>query len=260
LMRRHGSLFEHNLHALRIVEQFEQKYADFPGLNLTFEVREGIMKHSRDYDPSAYPELYEYRLKDLPPVEAQIIDLADEIAYNCADLDDGYEARLLSLPMIREAIPLFDRFCRRLEKRRPLALEKLRFNEALRRLVDTLVTDLIAETLSRLHRQRVRSVEQVRGLDARVAGHSAEVAAETRRVKNFLHEKLYAHPKVGFERKGIAARMEKLFTHYLEHPRSTLSAHPAKAHKDSAAQTACDYIAGMTDNYFDEQYRKVFGG
>ena len=105
LMRQHHDGFDHNLHALRIVESFEQKYAAFPGLNLTFEVREGIIKHSRDYSPAAHPELDEYRLDERPPLEAQLIDVADEIAYNCADLDDGYEAKLLNLPPSARACP-----------------------------------------------------------------------------------------------------------------------------------------------------------
>src|SRR5579862_2757375 len=94
-MREHGDYFDHNLHALHIVEEFEQRYLDFPGLNLTFEVREGIIKHSRDYSAAEFPELAEYLLDERPPLEAQLIDLVDEIAYNTADLDDSFEARLL---------------------------------------------------------------------------------------------------------------------------------------------------------------------
>src|ERR1700740_337416 len=109
-MRARGFFFDHNLHALRIVEDFEIRYAAFRGLNLTFEVREGIIKHSRDYDPAQFPELAEYLLPERPPLEAQLIDLADEIAYNTADLDDGFEARLLSLDDIRAGDPLFERF------------------------------------------------------------------------------------------------------------------------------------------------------
>jgi len=111
-MREHGLFFDHNLHALRIVEDFEQRYAAFRGLNLTFEVREGIIKHSHDYDPKDHPELAEYLLEQRPPLEAQLIDLTDEIAYNTADLDDGYESHLLSLEEIREGVPVFDRFYR----------------------------------------------------------------------------------------------------------------------------------------------------
>src|SRR5216117_2325280 len=99
-MREHGLFFDHNLHALRIVEDFEQRYAAFRGLNLTFEVREGIIKHSRSYDAAEFPELAEYMLEQRPPLEAQLIDLADEIAYNTADLDDGYEAHLLTLESV----------------------------------------------------------------------------------------------------------------------------------------------------------------
>src|SRR5579872_3445921 len=100
-MRAHGFSFDHNLHALRIVEDFESRYADFRGLNLTFEVREGIIKHSRDYQASEHPELAEYKLEERPPLEAQLIDLTDEIAYNVADLDDGAEANILSTEEIR---------------------------------------------------------------------------------------------------------------------------------------------------------------
>ena len=107
-MRQQGLSFDHNLHALRIVEDFELRYASFRGLNLTFEVREGIIKHSRDYRAEEHPELAEYLLDLRPPLEAQLIDLADEIAYSTADLDDGYEARLLAVEQIVSNVPLFD--------------------------------------------------------------------------------------------------------------------------------------------------------
>src|ERR1700758_2907550 len=130
-MREHGFSFDHNLHALRIVEDFEQRYAAFRGLNLTFEVREGIIKHSRDYDSAQHPELHEYLLDQRPPLEAQIIDLTDEIGYNTADLDDGYEAHLLSLEQIRAGVPVFEGFFREVEKIYPDAADKLKFNEVL---------------------------------------------------------------------------------------------------------------------------------
>src|SRR5437763_9571748 len=109
-MRHHGLFFDHNLHALRIVEDFEQRYAAFRGLNLTFEVREGIIKHSRDYDPAKFPELAEYWLDKRPPLEAQLIDLTDEIAYLTADLDDGLESEIITLADIRKGSHLFERF------------------------------------------------------------------------------------------------------------------------------------------------------
>src|SRR6267143_6834335 len=126
-MRQHGFSFDHNLHALRIVEDFELRYAAFRGLNLTFEVREGIIKHSRDYDAGQHPELADYLLDQRPPLEAQLIDLTDEIGYNTADLDDGYEARLLSLEQIRVGVPVFEHFFREVEQTYPEASDKLKF-------------------------------------------------------------------------------------------------------------------------------------
>src|SRR5580765_3674073 len=127
-MREHGDRFDHNLHALRTVEQFEQRYADFPGLNLTFEVREGIVKHSRDYDAKDFPELAEYLLDERPPLEAQLIDFTDEIAYSTADLDDGVEAKILTREQVRQNVPLFARLHAEVERRYPEAAEKLLFN------------------------------------------------------------------------------------------------------------------------------------
>src|SRR5713226_4717748 len=115
-MQAHGMSFDHNLHALRIVEDFELRYAAFRGLNLSFEVREGIIKHSRDDDAAEHPELAEYLLDLRPPLEAQLIDLTDEIGYNTADLDDGYEAHLLTLDQIRTGVPVFERFFREVEQ------------------------------------------------------------------------------------------------------------------------------------------------
>ncbi len=145
-MREHGLFFDHNLHALRIVEDFEQRYAAFRGLNLTFEVREGIIKHSHDYDAKQHPELAEYLLDQRPPLEAQLIDLTDEIAYNTADLDDGYEAHLLSLEEIREGVPVFERFYREVAQIYPTAPDKLKFNETLKRILNRFVGDLITNT------------------------------------------------------------------------------------------------------------------
>src|ERR1700737_3685120 len=146
LMRPHGDRFDHNLHALHIVEQFEQRYLDFPGLNLTFEVREGIVKHSRDYDPQQFPELSEYRLDERPPLEARVLDFVDEIAYNTADLDDGYEAKLLDIGTIRASVPLFAELYEEVERNHPQGLEKLKFNEAVKNMLDHLATDLIENT------------------------------------------------------------------------------------------------------------------
>src|SRR5512146_943016 len=150
LMRPHGLRFDHNLHALRIVESFELRYIEYTGLNLTFEVREGIIKHSRNYRADDYPELAEYLLDLRPPLEAQLIDHTDEIGYTTADLDDGFEARLLHLDRIRADVVLFERHYREVERTYPNARTKLKFNEALKRMLNELVTDLIDTTARRI--------------------------------------------------------------------------------------------------------------
>ena len=190
-MRRHGFSFDHNLHALRIVEDFELRYAAFRGLNLTFEVREGIIKHSHDYSSNEYPELSEYLLDQRPPLEAQLIDLTDEIAYNAADLDDGYEARLLGVEEIRKAIPAFDRHYIEAEQQWPEAAEKLLFNEVLKRVMDDFVGGLIANTGTQIREARIGSLEEVRMHPQRLVGFAPQIAELRQQVKGFLRSHLY---------------------------------------------------------------------
>ncbi len=258
LMSGYQDRFDHNLHGLRIVEKFEQKYVDFPGLNLTFEVREGIVKHSRDYQPAIHPELREYRLEAQPPLEAQLIDVADEIAYNCADLDDAYESKLLDLTTILKGVPLFRRLYLSVERKHPQAMEKLKFNEALKRLLDTLVTGLIDATRARLRQANLRSVEQVRRHPTRLVGLDPQLARENRRLKKFLHEYLYSHRVIAGERKKIVRALERLFHHYVQYPRSLPPSYLAKTREEPIHRVVCDYLAGMTDHYLIEQYQKCF--
>ncbi len=258
LMTAHHDRFDHNLHALRIVEQFEQKYISFPGLNLTFEVREGIVKHSRDYDADLYPELSEYRLDERPPLEAQLIDPADEIAYSCADLDDGFESNLLDLRLICDNVPLFQRLIHPIEKKHPQQSEKLRFNEALRGLVDCFVSDLIAATRQRLQKQKVRSAARIRELKARQAGLSPRLGEEIHRLKSFLKRRLYSHPEVSRERRRIVIHLQRLFEYYLGRPRALPPYYFAQTKQQPVARVVCDYIAGMTDNFLEQQYAKLF--
>jgi dGTPase len=259
LMARYQDSFDHNLHALRIVEHFEQKYAEFPGLNLTFEVREGIIKHSREYDPALYPELAAYALETRPPLEAQLIDPADEIAYNCADLDDGYEAKLLTLPLIRQGLGLFDSLYRTIDRKYPAAREKLKFNEALKAMLNILVTDLIDSTRGSLAKARVRSVAEVRAQSRRLVGLGSRRARDNQELKEFLNVNLYSHRQVGSERKAILRCMRRLFSYYLKHPRSLPAFYFAQSQEIPLHRVVCDYIAGMTDNYLLLQYRRHLG-
>src|SRR6266852_4830899 len=258
-MREHGFFFDHNLHALRIVEDFELRYASFRGLNLTFEVREGIIKHSHDYSASVFPELSEYCLDQRPPLEAQLIDLADEIAYDTADLDDGYEARLLTLPQIRSGVPVFDRFYREAEQAYPTAIEKLKFNEALKRVLDRMVGDLIGNLQSQIKAAAIRTVDDVRACPHRLATFSPEVEEERRGAKEFLYQHLYFSAALDPEKDDAERIIRQLFEFWMEKPESLPQSYQEKAGVESLARVVCDYIAGMTDNFIYEQYEKYCG-
>ncbi len=258
-VREHGFVFDHNLHALRIVEDFEQRYAAFRGLNLTFEVREGIIKHSHDYDAKEHPELSEYLLDQHPPLEAQLIDLTDEIAYDTADLDDGYEAHLLSLEEIREGVPVFECFFREVEQIFPEAPDKLKFNEALKRVLNRLVDDLITNTRSRLTPYGIRTLDDVRHHRERLAAFSSAVDAERKQAKDFLYENLYFSPGLAEEKDDAERIVGELFTFWMEHPEALPHNYQEKTKEDTLPRVICDYIAGMTDNFIIEQYEKHCG-
>jgi dGTPase len=214
-MREHGLFFDHNLHALRIVEDFEQRYAAFRGLNLTFEVREGIIKHSRDYDAAKHPELAEYLLDQRPPLEAQLVDLTDEIGYNTADLDDGYEAHLLTLEQIREGVPVFERFLRQVEPIYPDAPDKLQFNEALKRVFNRLAGDLITNTQARLVQAGMKLSPMFAAPD-RLAAFSGEVEDERKQIKDFLYDNLYYSPSLAGEKDDAERIVTELFAFWMK--------------------------------------------
>jgi dGTPase len=259
VMREHGLFFDHNLHALRIVEDFEQRYAAFRGLNLTFEVREGIIKHSRDYDPKKYPELAEYLLDQRPPLEAQLVDLTDEIGYNTADLDDGYEAHLLNIDQIRAGVPPFGRFFREVEQLYPDAAEKLQFNEALKRVFNRLTGDLITNTQARLEHAGIKTLADVREHKQRLAAFSPEVEAERKQIKDFLYENLYYSPSLAGEKDDAERIVTELFQFWMENPSALPPYYQEKAEQESLPRVVCDYIAGMTDHFIIEQYEKHCG-
>lgn len=258
-MREHGLSFDHNLHALRIVEDFEQRYAAFRGLNLTFEVREGIIKHSHDYDASEHPDLSEYLLDLRPPLEAQLIDLTDEIAYNTADLDDGYEAHLLALDDIRDGVPAFGNAFEEVVQLYPAAPDKLKFNEALKRVLNRFVDDLIRNTQKRVQDAGVQTVDDVRHHPMRLAAFSPQVEAERKRSKQFLYENLYFSPSLADEKDEAEEVVSDLFAYWIAHPENLPRNYQEKAKEEGLPRTICDYIAGMTDPFILEQYEKHCG-
>jgi len=240
LMRRYGDRFNHNLHALRIVESFENPYPRFPGLNLTFEVREGIVKHSTDAVPAEY-------FSDLrPPLEAQLIDLCDEIAYNTADLDDGYVAGLISLDAAREVEKI-----RELEESAamqfPGAPERVRVQEVVRGLIDWLVSDLIEATVEAA--AAIETPDQVRDKNVRLARFTPQIAAESANLKALLQRTVYESETVIAARRESIGAIEAVFEAFVNDPKLM----PVNYLEETAGQpmhrVVCDYIAGMTDRF-----------
>jgi dGTPase len=248
LMRPFGGRFDHNLHALRIVETFESRYPRFPGLNLTFEVREGIVKHSRDFGPGEYPELDEYLPGLKPPLEAQLIDLCDEIAYDTADLDDGYHAGLVTMEAASAASDKFRELDDIASMQFPGSPERSRMHEVVRGLIDWLVSGLIQGTLQAA--QGLTDVEAVRQHPERIVRFTPETAQGTAQLKHFLRANVYSSDELTASRRQSAAQMEQLFQMLLTHPERL----PVNYLEESAGQPlhrqVSDYIAGMTDGFF----------
>jgi len=260
LMRERGEFFDHNLQALRTVEDLELRYAEFRGLNLTFEVREGIIKHSHDYSEAQHPELAEYLLDLRPPLEAQLIDLTDEIAYSTADMDDGFEARLLRLPQIRKRVPVFERYYVEAEAKYPDAPEKLKFNEALKQVLNRFVTDLIENTARRVQEAGITSLEELRHYPDRLAGFSPEVEAERREAKSFLYEALYNCKPLEPEKRKAENVVTEVFNYLLAHPEALPHGFQDRVPNEKLGRVVCDYIAGMTDDYAEDLRKKLMTG
>jgi dGTPase len=258
-MQAHGLRFDHNLHALRIVDHFEVRYLQFRGLNLTLAVREGIIKHSRDYDAAEHPELKEFFLDQRPPLEAQIIDLADEVAYLTADLDDGMEAGILSLDEIRDSVELFERCYAPLEREYPGAPAKLMFNEALRRMLHVLVTDLIEHTAARTQERQLTTLDGIRRCPDRVCQFSPSIETLRMATKRFLYQNLYLGNELALAHQEASAVIHRLFDWWMEDTSRLPASHAAQVEQSGAARVVADYIAGMTDGYILQLDRERTG-
>ena len=258
-LRGHGLGFDHNLHALRIVTWFEERYPAFRGLNLTLAVREGIVKHSRDYSVADHPELKEYFLDELPPLEAQLIDLADEIAYLTADLDDGLDSGIIALEQVREAVPLFRGFHDTALASYPRSASKVVVYEALRRVLNVLVTDLIEEVRARVMALGATTLDEIRRAPQRLATLSPRMESARVVMKDFLYASLYNSP--GQEQ--VHAQGEKvvveLFAFLMAEPGLMPEDHQAQIPTQGLARTVADYIAGMTDSYIVQLWERCGG-
>ncbi len=249
MMRQFGERFEHNRHALRIVETFENPYACFPGLNLTFEVREGIVKHSRDFAPGEIPELNEYLPGEKPPLEAQLIDLCDEIAYNSADLDDGYSAGLVSPSDAADGSAKFAELWEAAETQFPGASEAVRMKEAVRGLINWLVTGLIEGTVGAA--QGIAGLDEIRANPSRIARFSAETGTGSLDLKQLLRRQVYCSETLLRLRGKSAGSVAELFQFFLDHPGRLNELYPEDPGSSAELhRRICDYLAGMTDGYF----------
>jgi dGTPase len=258
-LRGYDLTFDHNLHALRIVTWFEERYAAFRGLNLTLGVREGIVKHSHDYSAADHPELAEYFLDQFPPLEAQLIDLADEIAYLTADFDDGLDSGILSLGQVREGVPLFRRFHDSVVQQYPAAAQKLSVNETLKRILNLLVTDLMNETRARTAAIGATTLEDIRRAPNRLAALSPQVEAERAQAKQFLYDNLYNSPGMEEAHAHATEIVQGLFTALIADPAQLPADHQAQIPTQGLARTVSDYIAGMTDSYIEQAWLRCGG-
>ena len=256
-LRLHGRRFDHNLHALRIVEHFEQRYAAHRGLNLTLGVREGIIKHSRDYTAENHPELACYFLDQSPPLEAQLIDLADEIAYLTADLDDGVESGLLEISHIREHVTILARCYRTVEKEHAGVEEKFLFNEALQLMQNELTEDLIATTRANTQAIGAQSLADIRRHPSRLALFSPQAETERLQEKRYLYDTLYTCEALENEHDKAEEVVKALFNHWINDPEELPQSYFDEVQDEGLARVVADYIAGMTDTFILLQYAQI---
>jgi len=263
-MRRFGG-FEHNLQSLRVVDELEERYAEFPGLNLTFECREGILKHCSLRNARQLGELGERFVKRRQPsLEAQLANLADEIAYNNHDVDDGIRAGLITVQDLR-AVTVFDRQYRAVTAKYPGLGERRLVHEVVRRMINYVVTDLIESTRSRIDAARPHTPDDVRHQRQPLVSLGDTVRAEHLELKKFLNERVYRHYKV----LRMTTKARRVLTELFEAFMSDVNLMPPE-HRDAAqrgaaqhgdagrARAVADYVAGMTDRYAIVEHRRIF--
>jgi dGTPase len=252
LMREHGG-FEHNRQTLRILEVLERRYPGFPGLNLTWEVREGIIKHRQDSDAAAPAE---YAPGEAPTLEAQLVDFVDEIAYNNHDVDDGLSSGMVTVEQLR-AVTLFRRA-------HDQALdegtddERIVRHQVVRRIINRCTEDLLAATLAAVQAAGVRSVDDVRGAGRRLVCYSPPTAAEVRELKDFLYANMYRHYRVVRMGDKAGRILRDLFVSFVAEPGQLPPHFHEQIERDGVHRAVCDYIAGMTDRFALDEHEKLF--
>jgi dGTPase len=254
-MAAHGG-FEHNLQSLRVVDELEERYGAFNGLNLTFESREGILKHCSADNARRLGELGRRFLeRTQPSIEAQIANLADEIAYNNHDLDDGLRSGLLRLAQLDD-VPLFARIAHAVRVQYPHLPERRMIHETVRRMIHALIVDVLDETTRRIEAVRPAGIEDVRAAGVLV-GFSEPMRREGDVLKQFLRENLYRHYQVMRMTNKARRIVRDLFGAFMDEIRLLPTDHRARA-ETARARTIADYVAGMTDRYAIREHRRLF--
>ena len=258
LMEEHGG-FDHNHQSLRIVETLEKRYPDFPGLNLTWEVREGLLKHETEYDRGV---AFDFEPDKRGTLECQIVNLADEIAYSTADLDDGLRSEMI-VPSQLADVSLWREVTSELGVQLDGHIEELDRHRVIRRLVGKAVSDVVQATDERLNTRSIRSVDDVRNQEHNLIGYSEAMQAKNRELKDFLYRNLYRHWRVMRMATKANYFVTQLFDLFIARhallPTETQERLAAKIDAGEAThRVICDYIAGMTDRYALQEYQKLF--
>jgi dGTPase len=265
-MREYGG-FEHNLQSLRVVDELEERYAEFPGLNLTYECREGILKHCSAQNARKLGDVARRFLeKKQPGLEAQLANLADAIAYNNHDVDDGVRAGLIAIDELRD-VRIFSRFHASVVEKYPGVSGRRQLYETIRRMVDYLVSDLIVQSARNIEVAEVESIDAVRDRQQPLIALSETALAEHQELKRFLRTKLYNHPKVRKVMDEARGTLKGLFEAYLRDPtllppehQAVVSRADAEGGAPARARVVADYVAGMTDRFaFMEKVRIASG-
>jgi dGTPase len=252
LMREHGG-FEHNLQTLRILEVLEVRYPQFPGLNLTWEVREGIVKHRPDSDAHAPAE---YAPGECPTLEAQLVDYVDEIAYNNHDVDDGLTSGMFTVDQIRKVALFRDAHDSVLAEK--IADERVVQHMVIRRIIDRCARELIETTRSEIRAAAVDSQVAVRKAGRRLVTYSPSMAAHVRELKDFLFKNMYRHYRVVRMGDKAGRILRDLFHSYVQEPLQLAPRFQERIPVDGVHRVVCDYIAGMTDRFAMDEHRKLF--
>ncbi len=249
--------FEHNLQGLRVVTLLEERYPGFPGLNLTWEVREGIVKHSSSWDRPVPDDLEEYDPGLQPTLEAQLIDLADEIAYNNHDIDDGLEAGYITLEDLA-GVELWQETWETVQRKHPGLSGRRAVYQTISHLIGRMMADLVEATTRAIADAGVETLDDVRSAGRRLVVRSEEMQRKNRQLKGFLHRSLYRHPKVEAMRVKAERFLTELFEAYVRHPGLLDAPSRRKAERDGVKRVVCDRIAGMTDRSCLQEYRRLF--